>query len=193
MSAHVRRPSRTRVYATSVEDAQDWRARGLCRYDDDPDRWFPVGRTDSALRRRAAEDAKEVCRRCPVVVACLNDALDRGITEGVYGGADEHERAAMLAGRAPRRVPLPQWGPCRGCGEKRIRPGASGSGLTCQECRDAKASKRRARKAARRSQTPVVAAVAPAVPDAVEQPACTALDGRWSRQAQIAPRGEWAS
>lgn len=58
--------------------------------DEDPELFFPVGKTGPALRQIAA--AKAVCRRCPVRGACLRWALDSGQDHGVWGGASEDER-----------------------------------------------------------------------------------------------------
>ncbi|MFI1194042.1 WhiB family transcriptional regulator [Micromonospora sp. NPDC020750] len=66
----------------------DWRGRGACR-DRDPERWFPVGTTGPALVQ--AEQAKAICRRCPVKDECLSWALDNQ-KFGVAGGMDEDER-----------------------------------------------------------------------------------------------------
>ena len=42
----------------------DWRHRAACR-DEDPELFFPIGNTGPALLQ--IEEAKEVCRRCPVI------------------------------------------------------------------------------------------------------------------------------
>lgn len=60
----------------------------LCR-SFDSDLWF------SAAPHERAE-AKQVCRACPVVDDCLTFALQHPY-EGVWGGCDEHERAAIRA------------------------------------------------------------------------------------------------
>ena len=50
----------------------DWRHRALCR-DEDPELFFPIGTTGPALVQ--IEQAKGVCRRCPVIESCLDWAL----------------------------------------------------------------------------------------------------------------------
>ena len=45
----------------------DWRHRAAC-LDEDPELFFPIGNTGPALQQ--IEDAKAVCRRCPVVDTC---------------------------------------------------------------------------------------------------------------------------
>ena len=39
--------------------------------------------------------AKEICARCPVRALCLNEALERGESFGVWGGLDSSERRAL--------------------------------------------------------------------------------------------------
>ena len=53
----------------------DWVARAACR-DHDPDIWFAS----------TTEEAKRICRTCPVQRPCLEDAIRRGETSGVWGG-----------------------------------------------------------------------------------------------------------
>jgi WhiB family transcriptional regulator, redox-sensing transcriptional regulator len=47
--------------------------------------------------------AKRICARCPVRVACLDDALAAGIRFGVFGGAGEDERR-LLRENLRRRI-----------------------------------------------------------------------------------------
>lgn len=70
----------------------DWRHRAICR-DEDPELFFPIGNTGPALRQ--IEDAKSVCRRCPVTEQCLSWALSTGQDSGVWGGLSEDERRAL--------------------------------------------------------------------------------------------------
>ena len=71
----------------------DWRNRAAC-LDKDPELFFPVGNTGPALLQ--IEEAKSVCRRCPVVDTCLQWALESGQDAGVWGGMSEDERAGLL-------------------------------------------------------------------------------------------------
>lgn len=135
MSAYVRRPSRVRSHLDS-DPAFNWQAKGLCRYEDDPDVFYPTGKPDSPAYQRNVAIAKEICWRCPVRETCLTDALDSGELDGVRGGYDETERRAMLAGNRPRPVPLPQWRVCRSCGERKIRPEWPASVDMCDGCRN---------------------------------------------------------
>jgi WhiB family transcriptional regulator, redox-sensing transcriptional regulator len=70
----------------------DWRHRALCRHVD-PELFFPIGTTGPAAVQ--VEEAKAVCRRCPVVNDCLQWALASGQDAGVWGGLDEDERRAL--------------------------------------------------------------------------------------------------
>ena len=79
----------------------DWRHRALCR-DEDPELFFPIGTTGPALGQM--EQAKTVCRRCPVTESCLDWALRSGQDSGVWGGLSEDERRALKRRQARTRV-----------------------------------------------------------------------------------------
>src|SRR5438876_1140965 len=51
----------------------DWRHHAACR-EVDPELFFPIGNTGPALFQ--IEEAKGVCRRCPVVDSCLQWAVE---------------------------------------------------------------------------------------------------------------------
>lgn len=68
-----------------------WRQDAACA-DMDAELFFPIGTTGTALLQ--VEDAKLVCRRCPVVRSCLEWALTVGEV-GVWGGTSEEERKAL--------------------------------------------------------------------------------------------------
>ena len=70
----------------------DWRHRAACR-DEDPELFFPIGTSGPALLQ--VEQAKAVCRRCPVSEECLRWALETGQDAGVWGGMSEEERRAF--------------------------------------------------------------------------------------------------
>ncbi|MDL5199417.1 WhiB family transcriptional regulator [Streptomyces sp. ALI-76-A] len=79
---------------------ENWREHAACRHED-PDLFFPIGTTGPALVQQ--EQAKSVCRRCPVQGQCLEWALDTGQTIGVWGGTSEDERRALKRRAAARR------------------------------------------------------------------------------------------
>ncbi|MEV7402979.1 WhiB family transcriptional regulator [Streptomyces sp. NPDC091267] len=71
---------------------ENWREHAECR-NEDPDLFFPIGSTGPALVQ--TEDAKAVCRGCPVREECLQWALENGQDTGVWGGLGEAERRAL--------------------------------------------------------------------------------------------------
>lgn len=71
---------------------ENWRENAVCR-DEDPDLFFPIGSTGPALVQ--TEDAKAVCRGCPVREPCLRWAMENGQDSGVWGGLGEDERRAL--------------------------------------------------------------------------------------------------
>lgn len=78
----------------------DWRHEAAC-LTEDPELFFPIGNTGPALVQ--IEEAKAVCRRCPVTEACLKWAIDTGQDAGVWGGMSEDERRALKRRRARAR------------------------------------------------------------------------------------------
>lgn len=65
----------------------EWPIMAACRKGD-PDALFVSGKRQN--------DAKRVCRRCPVRYECLAYALDRRVEHGVWGGMTERERRSLL-------------------------------------------------------------------------------------------------
>ncbi|MFF5497882.1 WhiB family transcriptional regulator [Streptomyces aquilus] len=72
----------------------DWRDGGLCLRED-PDLFFPTGDIRSGRTVLQIDEAKAVCRRCPVAEQCLSWAVDADPVEGIWGGTTEGERRAM--------------------------------------------------------------------------------------------------
>jgi WhiB family transcriptional regulator, redox-sensing transcriptional regulator len=70
----------------------DWRHNAVCR-EEDPELFFPIGNNGPALLQ--IEEAKAVCRRCPVIEQCLAWALETGEDTEVWGGMSEDERRKM--------------------------------------------------------------------------------------------------
>ncbi|MFC5381950.1 WhiB family transcriptional regulator [Aquipuribacter nitratireducens] len=66
---------------------EEWPSQGACRAED-PDALFVQG--------AAQQQAKQVCRACPVRSECLAHALDTRTEFGVWGGATERERRQLL-------------------------------------------------------------------------------------------------
>lgn len=78
-----------------------WRYSAVCG-EEDPELFFPIGNTGPALLQ--IEEAKAVCRRCPVRDACLMWALDTNQHDGIWGGLSEDERRAMKRRAARNRA-----------------------------------------------------------------------------------------
>lgn len=77
-----------------------WRDDAACR-DEDPDLFFPIGTSGPALLQE--EEAKTVCRRCPVREQCLRWAMETEQGLGVWGGLGEAERRKLKRRAARRR------------------------------------------------------------------------------------------
>ncbi|WP_033817709.1 WhiB family transcriptional regulator [Kitasatospora sp. MBT63] len=78
-----------------------WIHRAVCR-EEDPELFFPIGNTGPALLQ--IEEARSVCRRCPVMEQCLQRALETNQDAGVWGGMSEDERRAMKRRAARNRA-----------------------------------------------------------------------------------------
>jgi len=84
----------------SAPEDTDWRAQAACR-DVDPELFFPVSTSGASVPQ--IEEAKQVCRACPVCGPCLRWALERGENAGVWGGTTEDERRSHRQLRTVRR------------------------------------------------------------------------------------------
>ena len=68
-----------------------WVERAACR-DSDPELFFPVTGHETPAYARQVEQARQVCRRCPVLDECRTWALDH-LPYGVAGGLTADGRA----------------------------------------------------------------------------------------------------
>jgi len=85
----------------SVEGHWQWQERAACRGLQTAMFFHTTyERGDNRRRRDAAANA--VCRRCPVIQACLRHALQVQEPHGVWGGLSAEERQDAL--RARRRA-----------------------------------------------------------------------------------------
>jgi hypothetical protein len=89
----LREPTRDSHIPTSQADI--W-AQALCR-DEDPELWFPH---DGDFW--GAMDAKQICRDCPLQLACLAEGMD--CEYGIFGGLTPAERRDLNRGRTKQRV-----------------------------------------------------------------------------------------
>jgi len=76
-----------------------WQNRSACLAED-PDLFFPIGSTGDAVPQIAA--AKSICRTCPVLVKCLDFALESRQDYGIWGGMTEDERRSLRRSRQRR-------------------------------------------------------------------------------------------
>ncbi|GAA4232272.1 WhiB family redox-sensing transcriptional regulator [Streptosporangium album] len=72
-----------------------WSRRASC-LSEDPELFFPV--STEGPGREQYEQAKAVCRRCPVRLRCLDYAVNTHQLYGVWGGTTPDERRAVAAG-----------------------------------------------------------------------------------------------
>lgn len=75
----------------TMSEGVDWRARAACLHAD-PELFFPEGIAGPVIER-----AKRICNGCLVRARCLDWALSRGASFGIWGGRTEAERHAMGA------------------------------------------------------------------------------------------------
>jgi WhiB family redox-sensing transcriptional regulator len=78
----------------------DW-SNAACR-EVDPELFFPI--SGNGLGLVQIDEAKAVCRRCPVMTRCLEWALAAGHVDGVWGGTTEGERREMRRHDTRRRA-----------------------------------------------------------------------------------------
>lgn len=118
-----------------------WRNAALCR-GEDPELWFPVGRSTNSPAMAQVEEAKAVCRGCPVRRECAEYAYNAGQTAGIWAGHDLERRAGrddlveFVTGKRPTRY-KPARGDerliCEGCGQEFERP-PTVHRTTCKNC-----------------------------------------------------------
>jgi WhiB family redox-sensing transcriptional regulator len=71
-------------------DDWNWQAQGRCR-ESAPELFFPEDYGRTGLRARE-EQAKQICRDCPVVTHCREHALNMPETHGVWGAMSALDR-----------------------------------------------------------------------------------------------------
>lgn len=95
-SCHGSRRGPAREY-TAPDAPPGWRRQALCRAPwIDPEEFFPIGDDWTQGENQArAEDAKAVCRRCPIQAACLADALAARDDWAIRGATTPDERRQL--------------------------------------------------------------------------------------------------
>ncbi len=79
-------------------ETYEWQYQGACM-GVDSDVFFSPEAERGAKRERREENAKKLCRRCPVIDRCREHALTVQEPYGVWGGLSESERAALTRHR----------------------------------------------------------------------------------------------
>lgn len=79
-----------------------WQRRGSC-HGLDTTLFFGAEGEERRARVERVHRAKEVCRLCPVIGACRDEALAFGEPHGIWGGLTVAERHALMDGSAPTR------------------------------------------------------------------------------------------
>jgi WhiB family redox-sensing transcriptional regulator len=82
-------PGRGADHVASGWDVDGWRDEGACN-DLDTNLFFPAGETGPAAVQ--IQQAKAICRACPVASKCLEFALVTHQDYGIWGGTTEDER-----------------------------------------------------------------------------------------------------
>ena len=93
LARHQTRLSGRVMHQPHFTPPADWMSHGACR-GADPELFFPVRELGPSPRK--IEQAKAICGRCPVRLACLSYAADTR-QHGIWGGTTDDERRAMLA------------------------------------------------------------------------------------------------
>lgn len=70
----------------NLEPAGNWRVRAACRTGNVHELFFPDGHTGRYDHQ--IEQAKSLCRRCPVATECATTAIRRGEDHGIWGALD---------------------------------------------------------------------------------------------------------
>lgn len=77
-----------------IYDNYEWQERGACRQAETAI-FFSTDKELPTAKIRRETVAKGICAECPVVQQCLSHALRAGEAQGVWGGLNERERAAL--------------------------------------------------------------------------------------------------
>ena len=86
-------PSRVRIVGSVATDLS-WRDRAACR-GEDPELFFPKG-TTTREDVQQTENAKKICKTCPVKNECNEYAFSHAEPAGIWGGITEKERSVLL-------------------------------------------------------------------------------------------------
>jgi hypothetical protein len=65
---------------------------------------YPIPTDQKRYIDKVNEEAKAVCRTCPVIQKCLDYALSAQEAEGVWGGTTAKERELLIAAKKQTRL-----------------------------------------------------------------------------------------
>jgi WhiB family redox-sensing transcriptional regulator len=85
--------------AVPKQGGWDWQRRAACRGADTRIFYHPENERGPSRRRRE-QQAKQICRACPVLTDCLSWALAARDPYGVWGGLSPEEREALLTSKS---------------------------------------------------------------------------------------------
>ena len=86
---------------TRLPGGPAWRGSAQCRQADNAAHFFAPGHFERKEEKDLREgQARALCRRCPVQVACLEYSLAVQEPHGIWGGLNELERRRALRKRA---------------------------------------------------------------------------------------------
>lgn len=93
-------PTKPYLAIKPIADDWAWQSQGNC-VGVDPELFFLEFNMRDSTKRKREEDAKAVCKSCPVIAKCLTHALTVPEDYGVWGGLSADER---LYYKTKRRV-----------------------------------------------------------------------------------------
>lgn len=93
----------TRLATKNASPDGYWRDYAACAGHDRADLFFPVGQ--GPVAKEQTEEAKAICRTCPVTEQCLRWALETRQDVGVWGGLSEKERRRFHGRRSTGNRP----------------------------------------------------------------------------------------
>ncbi|MDH6247395.1 WhiB family transcriptional regulator [Mycobacterium sp. OTB74] len=90
---HRPRPG-SHAYGKATTQAWDWQLRARCR-GLPAEVFYPTDDDRGARRVTHEENAKKICRSCPVLLECLSHAMESGELYGIWGATTPKERVAL--------------------------------------------------------------------------------------------------
>lgn len=123
--------------------APDWSEAACIGHN--PELFFPA---KTVRNRHAWDEPRAICQPCPIRDACLTWALETGQADGMWGGMDERQRAALRKSQ-PKPRPIKHGTP----GDHRAHLSRGESSCTaCWAAAKAENTRQNAKAAERRAQ-----------------------------------------